>query len=62
MNKQKYNIKFIKCNLSFQNIITNKSNVLDFEKYIQEKKTLLLNDPLRDILLYPSDDVSVSIV
>lgn len=62
MNKQKYNIKFIKCNLSFQNIITNKSNVLDFEKYIQENKTLLLNDPLRDILLYPSDDVSVSIV
>lgn len=48
--------------MSFQNIITNKSNVLDFEKYIQENKTLLLNDPLRDILLYPSDDVSVSIV
>ncbi|XP_050675433.1 dedicator of cytokinesis protein 9-like [Leptidea sinapis] len=42
----------------YENIITSKCNVLDFERYIQENKTLLLNDPLRDILLYPSDDVS----
>lgn len=46
----------------FQNVLSTKSNVLDFEKYIQENKTLLLNDPLREILLYPSDDVSVSIL
>ncbi|XP_050362245.1 dedicator of cytokinesis protein 9 [Nymphalis io] len=42
----------------YENVLSNKCNVLDFEKYIQENKTLLLNDPLRDILLYPTDDVS----
>lgn len=46
--------------MSLQNIIAKKSTALDFENYIQDNKTLLLNDPLRDILLYPSDDVSVS--
>ncbi|XP_063376067.1 dedicator of cytokinesis protein 9 [Cydia fagiglandana] len=42
----------------YENIIAKKCTALDFESYIQENKTLLLNDPLRDILLYPSDDVS----
>ncbi|XP_045766053.1 dedicator of cytokinesis protein 9 isoform X2 [Maniola jurtina] len=42
----------------YENVLSNKTTALDFEKYIQENKTLLLNDPLRDILLYPSDDVS----
>ncbi|XP_061379186.1 dedicator of cytokinesis protein 9 isoform X2 [Danaus plexippus] len=42
----------------YENVLSTKCNVLDFEKYIQENKTLLLNDPLREILLYPSDDVS----
>ncbi|KAJ2944618.1 hypothetical protein O0L34_g3971 [Tuta absoluta] len=42
----------------YENIIPTKCTALDFERYITENKTLLLNDPLRDILLYPSDDVS----
>lgn len=46
----------------FQNIIAKKCTALDFEQYIQDNKTLLLNDPLRDILLYPTDDVSVSLI
>lgn len=45
----------------FQNIIAIKCTALDFEQYIQDNKTLLMNDPLRDILLYPTDDVSVSL-
>ncbi|KAG6459344.1 dedicator of cytokinesis protein 9 isoform X2 [Manduca sexta] len=52
------NSKVKKSGAEYENIIANKSNALDFEKYIQDNKTLLLNDPLRDILLYPSDDVS----
>lgn len=48
--------------LFFQNIIPTKCTALDFERYIQENKTLLLNDPLREILLYPTDDVSVSVI
>ncbi|XP_063232760.1 dedicator of cytokinesis protein 9 isoform X1 [Bacillus rossius redtenbacheri] len=31
---------------------------LDFETFILKNKTLLQNDPQREILLYPSDDVS----
>ncbi|XP_045485873.1 dedicator of cytokinesis protein 9 [Pieris rapae] len=52
------NSKGKKNGTEYGNIITTKCTVLDFEQYIQENKTLLLNDPLRDILLYPSDDVS----
>ncbi|XP_073941513.1 dedicator of cytokinesis protein Ziz isoform X2 [Choristoneura fumiferana] len=47
-----------KSGAEYENIIAKKSSALDFENYIQDNKTLLLNDPLRDILLYPSDDVS----
>lgn len=33
---------------------------IDFEEYIAKNKTLLQNDPHRELLVYPSDDVSVS--
>lgn len=36
----------------------NNSIAMDFEKFVLENKTILLNDPLREILLYPPDDVS----
>ncbi|XP_072936312.1 dedicator of cytokinesis protein 9 [Epargyreus clarus] len=52
------NSKSKKNGAEYENIASNKCTILDFERYIQENKTLLLNDPLRDILLYPSDDVS----
>ncbi|GBP59741.1 Dedicator of cytokinesis protein 9 [Eumeta japonica] len=52
------NSKIRKNGTEYENVITSKNTALDFEKYIQENKTLLLNDPLREILLYPSDDVS----
>ncbi|XP_049871737.1 dedicator of cytokinesis protein 9 [Pectinophora gossypiella] len=52
------NSKTKKNGAEYENIIPTKCSALDFERYIQENKTLLLNDPLRDILLYPSDDVS----
>ncbi|XP_013133698.1 PREDICTED: dedicator of cytokinesis protein 9 [Papilio polytes] len=52
------NSKAKKNGAEYENILANKSTVLDFEQYIQENKTLLLNDPLRDILIYPTDDVS----
>jgi hypothetical protein len=35
---------------------------IDFETFILKNKTLLQNDPQRELLLYPSDDVSVSII
>lgn len=34
---------------------------LDFEDYITKNQTVFLNDPQRELLLYPSDDVSVSL-
>lgn len=32
---------------------------LDFESYILKNKTILQNDPQRELLLYPADDISV---
>ncbi|KPI93942.1 Dedicator of cytokinesis protein 9 [Papilio xuthus] len=55
------NSKAKKNGAEYENILANKTTVLDFEQYIQENKTLLLSDPLRDILLYPTDDVSCSL-
>ncbi|XP_013200563.1 dedicator of cytokinesis protein 9 isoform X1 [Amyelois transitella] len=52
------NSKSKKGGAEYENVMVNKCTALDFERYIQENKTLLLNDPLRDILLYPTDDVS----
>lgn len=34
---------------------------LDFESFIIKNKTVLQNDPQRELLLYPPDDISVSI-
>lgn len=33
---------------------------LDFENFLLKNKTLLQNDTQRELLLYPSDDISVS--
>ena len=33
---------------------------IDFESFVLKNKTLLQNDPQRELLLYPQDDVSVS--
>lgn len=33
---------------------------IDFENFILKNKTLIQNDPQRELLLYPNDDVSVS--
>ncbi|CAH0700754.1 unnamed protein product [Spodoptera exigua] len=52
------NSKVKKNGAEYENIIAKKCTALDFEQYIQDNKTLLMNDPLRDILLYPTDDVS----
>lgn len=32
---------------------------IDFENFVLKNKTLLQNDPQRELLLYPQDDVSV---
>lgn len=34
---------------------------IDFENFILKNKTLLQNDPQRELLLYPPDDISVSV-
>jgi hypothetical protein len=34
---------------------------LDFENFLLKNKTVLQNDPQRELLLYPSDDISVSL-
>lgn len=34
---------------------------LDFEDYVVKNQTVFQNDPQRELLIYPSDDVSVSI-
>lgn len=31
---------------------------IDFESFVQKNKTLIQNDPQRELLMYPSDDVS----
>lgn len=33
---------------------------IDFESFVSKNKTLLQNDPQRELLLYPQDDISVS--
>lgn len=33
---------------------------IDFENFVLKNKTLLQNDPQRELLLYPQDDISVS--
>lgn len=33
---------------------------IDFENFILKNKTLIQNDPQRELLMYPTDDVSVS--
>lgn len=35
---------------------------IDFESFILKNKTLLQNDPQRELLLYPPDDISVCIL
>lgn len=35
---------------------------IDFENFIQKNKTVLQNDPQRELLLYPPDDISVRII
>lgn len=35
---------------------------IDFENFVLKNKTLLQNDPQRELLLYPQDDVSVSYI
>jgi len=34
---------------------------LDYENVIVKQKTLMHNDPLREMLIFPHDDVSVSL-
>jgi dedicator of cytokinesis protein 9/10/11 len=33
---------------------------IDFEGFVLKNKTLIQNDPQRELLMYPNDDVSVS--
>lgn len=35
---------------------------VDFENFVLKNRTLLQNDPQRELLLYPPDDVSVSLM
>lgn len=37
------------------------ANPIDFEAFVSKNKTLIQNDPQRELLLYPNDDISVSI-
>lgn len=34
---------------------------IDFEAFVVKNRTLIQNDPQRELLLYPNDDVSVRI-
>ena len=36
------------------------SDPIDFEGFVLKNKMLIQNDPQREMLMYPSDDVSVS--
>ena len=35
---------------------------LDYEKYLEEHQSTINGDPLRDMLLFPDDDVQVTLV
>ena len=53
------------CKLICSFVLQNKPQLvepIDFETFILRNKTVLQNDPQRELLLYPSDDVSVCIV
>lgn len=54
---EKVSLKFLFC----FSILQNKPVLvepIDFESFIQKNKTLIQNDPQRELLLYPNDDVS----
>lgn len=53
------------CTLICLFVLQNKPQLvepIDFETFILRNKTVLQNDPQRELLLYPSDDVSVRII
>jgi len=53
------------CKLTCLFVLQNKPQLvepIDFETFIVRNKTVLQNDPQRELLLYPSDDVSVCII
>lgn len=53
------------CKLICSFVLQNKPQLvepIDFETFILRNKTVLQNDPQRELLLYPSDDVSVCII
>ena len=53
------------CKLICSFVLQNKPQLvepIDFETFILRNKTVLQNDPQRELLLYPSDDVSVRII
>lgn len=33
---------------------------IDFEEFVSKNKVMLNNDPLRELLMYPVDDITVS--
>lgn len=35
---------------------------IDFEGFVAKNKMLIQNDPQRELLIYPNDDVSVSLM
>lgn len=50
---------------SFVNIFQVKPRLadpIDFEDYVSKNKIMLNNDTLRELLLYPPDDMSVSMM
>jgi len=53
------------CKLICSFVLQNKPQLvepIDFETFVLRNKTVLQNDPQRELLLYPSDDVSVRII
>lgn len=53
---------FVSCKIHVS-LLQNKPHLvepIDFENFVLKNKTLLQNDPQRELLLYPQDDISVS--
>lgn len=48
---------YLRCLQSKPNLV----DPLDFEQFLIKHRTVLQNDPQRELLLYPNDDISVSI-
>lgn len=63
MMRRNYSLVSLTVLTFFSSLIKEKTKVvepLDYENVITQRKTQIYSDPLRDLLMFPMEDISVS--